>query len=79
MDNYSMTPISWCCPNCGEVTSAFLNGKGVARKVCAKCSTTVVMKPISRRHHRLEIYAPTDYLGEPYACSDDYEYLPSVV
>ena len=50
MDNYSMTPISWCCPNCGEVTSAFLNGKGIARKVCANCSTTVVLGSGEKRH-----------------------------
>lgn len=79
MDSYSISSISWCCPNCGAVTSAFLNGKGVAKNVCTKCSTTVVMKPISRRHHRLEIYAPSDYLDESEACFDDSDYYPNAI
>lgn len=58
MNHFLIKPLTWYCPNCGEMLSAYPNADNIAKATCKKCRTEMVMKIISRRRSTLEIFAP---------------------
>ena len=52
-------PYSWYCPNCGTITTAYMNAKGDIKAACSNRSCGVVMVRTNkgRRHSIIDIYA----------------------
>ena len=46
------------CPNCGEKIKGYRNKDGLLKLDCTKCHIVMVSKIMSRRHERLDVYAP---------------------
>ena len=53
----NMRIVSWYCPNCGQLISAFPNGEGKVKISCCKCKTRMVLNNKGRRHDTLDLFA----------------------
>lgn len=48
------------CNNCGRKITGNRNKDGLLKIKCPFCFTSMVSKVISRRHERIDVYAPLD-------------------
>ena len=55
---YNIVPVRRYCPNCGNLASGGRDEDGVAKLTCRVCGTAFISKLKSRRHDRLDVYAP---------------------
>lgn len=55
---FSIVPVRRYCPNCGNLASGGRDEDGVAKLTCRRCGTVFTSKLKSRRHDRLDVYAP---------------------
>ena len=46
------------CINCGKQIVGYRDAKGLVKISCPRCGLSMVSKLISRRHERIDIYAP---------------------
>ena len=46
------------CPNCGTIVTGYRDKEGSAKMQCATCQAIMVTKRVSRRHERIDLYAP---------------------
>ena len=46
------------CPNCGSIVTGYRDKEGYAKIQCLTCQVNIVSKRISRRHERIDLYAP---------------------
>lgn len=54
------TPIKRICSNCGRKIIGFKTKGGLLKVQCPSCHTCMVSKRMSRRHERIDVYAPPD-------------------
>ena len=54
----SWHPLSWYCSNCGHLVTAFRNSKGEFKIACPSCRAVMIRTKMSRRHEKIEIFAP---------------------
>lgn len=46
------------CPNCRYLVNGFEDKDGITRTSCVKCGSILIRKALSRRHDRIDLYAP---------------------
>lgn len=46
------------CPSCGTIVTGYRDKEGCAKMQCATCQCNMVTKQVSRRHERIDLYAP---------------------
>ena len=46
------------CPNCGTIVTGYRDDKGCAKIHCETCQANMVTKQVSRRHERIDLFAP---------------------
>lgn len=55
---YKEKPVMVECHNCHHKTLGFRNIEGVTKVKCSRCGMVTVSSIMSRRHVRLDLYAP---------------------
>ena len=50
--------VSWHCINCGHILTGFKRNDNKVKITCNKCGSEQIMQSLSRRHNRLDSYAP---------------------
>lgn len=60
MSGYEETwrPYSCYCMNCGRKIYGYKNSKGNIKMECDRCHAITVRTVLSRRHNRMDVYAP---------------------
>ena len=53
------SPVTWYCPNCGTITTAYRKSDGRIKVTCPNlmCHVLMVRKDLGRRHKVIEVYA----------------------
>ena len=51
------------CPNCGEIVTGYRDKAGCAKMQCINCQANVVAKQMSRRHERIDLFAPNGQIA----------------
>lgn len=51
-------PMSCVCMNCHKKIIGIRDANGMTKVKCPHCGTVTVSKAVSRRHIRLDVYAP---------------------
>ena len=46
------------CINCGRQIVGYRDSKGLVKVSCPRCGLSMVSKLMSRRHERIDVYAP---------------------
>ena len=54
------SPAKCFCQNCGKLLYGFKSDKGLIKFQCSWCKLTMVSADITRRHKRVDLYAPPD-------------------
>lgn len=57
MENQWLPTIRLCC-NCGNKIIGYRDKNGSLKIQCPHCFTSMVSKIMSRRHERVDVYAP---------------------
>lgn len=50
--------VSWYCINCGHILTGYKRNDDKVKITCIKCGSEQIMQSLSRRHNRLDSYAP---------------------
>ena len=57
-DDNDKTPVRFRCVNCNHESVGWKGKDGLTRFKCPRCGTVTVSKVMTRRHIRLDVYAP---------------------
>ena len=57
------TEVHLHCPNCGKLLAGFQDNEGMTKISCIYCFSKIVSKKRTRRHHSIDVYAPTGQIA----------------
>lgn len=58
------TPLVRICHNCGKKITGYRSKDGLLKLQCPNCRACMVCKSMSRRHERIDVFAPSGVLTD---------------
>lgn len=57
-DSKDTTPVKFRCVNCNYESIGYQSEDGLIKFKCPRCGSVTISKMMTRRHIRLDVYAP---------------------